>query len=81
MREHYKLQAHCLDVDILETTPGRFRWMYLIDGNYFRASLSALESEGLARADALGSAEERIRWLDRVGQVWSSCPSLETANA
>ena len=61
--EHHVYAGHDIEISFLHFAPKRVRWVWKIDGYYVSKSRDTLESEELARSEALMYAQMMIARL------------------
>jgi hypothetical protein len=67
--EHHHYAGHDIEISLLTFGPRRIRWIWRIDGHYVSKSRATLESEDLARSEALMYAQMMLANLpDRVAE-------------
>jgi hypothetical protein len=64
-REHHHYAGHDIEISLLNFGPSRIRWIWRIDGLYVSKSRSTLESEELARSEALMYAQMMVAHLPK----------------
>ena len=64
MREYYDYGVHRIELDLIQIRPGRFRWLYMIDGERIGRNIDVLQDIDTARATALRLA---VREIDDIG--------------
>jgi hypothetical protein len=62
-REHHHYAGHDIEISLLTFGPRRIRWIWRIDGLYVSKSRDTLESEELARSEALMYAQMMVAHL------------------
>jgi hypothetical protein len=62
-REHHQYAGHEIEISLLTFGPKRIRWIWRIDGLYVSKSRATLESEELARSEALMYAQMMVAHL------------------
>ena len=60
MNELHRYLNHWIDLELIEVTPGLYRWLYMIDAEHFGKSSEVLQGLYCARTDALRFARHEI---------------------
>ena len=81
MNEKHAYRAHRVELVLLETMRGRYRWIAFIDGDHMSVGPEALTSLREARRDALHLVHALIDTFESTRSTATSPPLHETTGA
>lgn len=72
MNELHEHQEHRIELELIEIVPGRFKWLFFIDGDHLTTSSDELQALANAREDALLIARLEVERLKlRPARTWT----------
>ena len=81
MNEKHLYRAHRIDLVLLETMRGRFRWIAFVDGEHMGVGPEALTCIVQARQDALRLAQSMVDVLEACHSTAAPSRSCEATGA